>query len=60
MTSSAEGTPAPRDPLASVISDLEQIDQIPLADQPAVYERMHASLDNALGGTVEQLGSGSR
>lgn len=60
MTSSPEGTPAPRDPLASVLDDLERLDGLDLVDQPEVYERMHAALDRVLSGTVDQPGPGGR
>lgn len=60
MTSTPGSPAVPHDPLASVQSDLAEIDHADLADQPAIYERMHTALTDALGRTVDQPGPGGK
>lgn len=42
------------DPLASVSGQLAAADAMPLEDQPAAYERIHAAIAQALDRTVER------
>lgn len=48
--------PAPQDGLEHVLGDLRTIDTTDLADQPEVYERIHAALARTLDATVDGQG----
>lgn len=50
------GSPAPHDALATVLADLAAIDDVPLMERAAVFERMHEVITETLSGTVERPG----